>query len=59
VLDCVLHKRLQNHPGDFRVQRFGIDLEAHAQPILKARLLYFQILLQELELLLQRHAGRA
>ncbi len=59
MLDRVLHQRLQDQPRHFGVERLRVDVEAHRQPILEPRLLDLEIFLQELQLLLQRHAGRA
>ena len=59
MLDRVLDERLQDQPRHFGVERLGIDLELDRQAILEARLLDLEVLLQELQLLLQRDAGRA
>ena len=59
VLDGVLDERLQDQPRHLGVERLGIDVVAHRQAILESGLLDLQILLQELELLLQRDARRA
>ena len=59
VLDRILDERLQNQPRHFGVERLGIDVEPDRQAILEARLLDLEVLLQELQLLLQRDARRA
>ena len=56
MLDRVLHERLQDQARHFRVERVRIDLEVDAEAILETRLLDLEVLLQELELLLQRDA---
>src|SRR5688572_13018270 len=55
VLDGVFDERLQQKVGDQRVQRLGLDVEYHRQTIAEPRLFDFQVLREEIELLLQRH----
>ena len=56
MLDRVLDERLQNQARHFGVERVGIDVEPNRQSILETRLFDLQVLLQELQLLLQRDA---
>src|SRR6476660_3954750 len=57
MFDRVLDKRLQDQSRDFGIERVRIDLVVDRQAILKTRLLDLEVLLQELELLVERHAG--
>src|SRR5690349_6609683 len=52
--DRVLDERLQNHVRQECVQRFRIDGPIDLQSLLQKRLLYLQILAQEVEFLFKR-----
>src|SRR4029079_12045741 len=59
VLDGVLHDRLQDHPRHLAVERVGIDLHVDGKTILEARLFDVEILLEKIDLFLQRDLGLA
>jgi len=56
VFDRVLDERLQNQSRYFGIERVGIDFIADREPILKACLLDLEVLLEELDLFVQRDA---
>jgi hypothetical protein len=55
VFERVLDYRLQNEAGYLRAQQFGRDLRVNLQAVAKAYLLNCQVLLQQIELFVQRH----
>ena len=59
VADGVLDERLQQQVRHQRVERLGIDLDRDAQPAAEPRLLDLEVLLQDVELVLERHLLRA
>ena len=59
VADAVLDERLQQQVGHERVQRVGVEVVAHGEPLAEAGLLDLQVLGQELEVVAERHLLRA
>src|SRR3989442_900865 len=55
VTDGILDKRLQDELGHLCIERLRVDVNDYCQSIMKSRLLYFKIAVQEIHFFSQRH----
>src|SRR5207245_10717916 len=58
VLEGILHDRLKDQAGHFNIERIGVDLQFCAQAALKTNFHDVDVVLQEAQLLPQRHRRR-